>query len=129
MKNREYTIYLLHKKHSDFYKIGLTDNINRRLLQIKEQHYSSEIDLVGRFIFKDRISITEKERLLHVILKNKRVQGEWFIFTDSEIRLIYDFINVFFNAEYSCKGDYLREPIESKVFIPNWNNKPYSFNL
>ena len=56
-------IYIIWKKGTKFYKIGLTDDISRRLIQLRMQHFDCELELVANFIFKDRKSLNEKEKL------------------------------------------------------------------
>ena len=79
------SVYLMYNNNTDLYKIGITNNINRRLSQIKTQS-GCEIDLIEYFhvcIFYglDSKSIEEE---LHKTYKKSRVVGEWFKFTEDE---------------------------------------------
>lgn len=79
-------LYIL--KCHKFYKIGITNNVKKRvsILQIGNPY---KIELVSFF---GRIPAIYLERFLHQALREFRISGEWFSFGRGEIKTLVDFI-------------------------------------
>jgi len=59
------------------FKIGKTDNLNRRLGQLKTGNPYIE-DYYEYFELKEEINPYHTETALHNSFKNKKIKGEWF---------------------------------------------------
>ena len=77
-------LYLVYNSVSNLTKIGITENIERRVLQLTNA-CGDQLDLVT--YIKTGIA-PELERLLHVMFSCRRTHGEWFRLTEDDIRLI-----------------------------------------
>lgn len=69
-------IYILVKKNTDFYKIGISNNIDKRFIQLDT--HPEEIDIVSTYECKNREEYLELESLIHKILKKQLIRKEWF---------------------------------------------------
>ncbi len=135
-KIRSCTLYLVGKANTDFVKIGISDNPHKRVKDLQSQYPHDEIELLGLFYFDVKTELSrnyakEAEKTLHNILKNKRIQFEWFILEHDQILTLHDFIQICFPLTYAGKMDGLRERIANykpKVFIGGVSSKPYFFN-
>lgn len=72
IKNSLSQVYLV-RSFGNYYKIGKTNNIEKRLKQLGTSN--PEITLIG-------LTDLYSEELLHKKFKDYRVKGEWFIFED-----------------------------------------------
>jgi hypothetical protein len=77
-------IYLLFDETIEVYKIGLTKDLKNRVRGIQAQS-CSRISLVKSVFTDDTFG---NESRIHSMFENKRVQGEWFKLTDSEVDLV-----------------------------------------
>jgi hypothetical protein len=125
---KEEVVYLIGRKNTDFVKIGITGNLDSRFQTIKEKY--KDIELLAYYICPDRKYSANLEKKLHNLLEHKRTQFEWFILKIDEILLVHDCI-VNFHKVYCHKFEIRIKEIEYnnsyKVYIPNWDNKPYFF--
>lgn len=83
-------IYILNATNTNRYKIGITKDFNKRL---------SNLQTGSPFMFEiEAFYSTNKsrmiERLMHALLKNKNVGGEWFELTEEELRDVDQFVSV-----------------------------------
>lgn len=77
-------IYLL--KCNNYYKIGITDNYNdRRRRYVTENPYVLDDVYVGRVY-----GATKIEGLIKSCFRHKNIRGEWFEFSDRDIRYLTD---------------------------------------
>lgn len=87
-------LYILkHKNINDYYKIGITYDIEARIKQLST---ASPFGIeVIKLIHNDKVSKIEKE--LHNTYSNKRLNGEWFKLTNDELNKIINDIKIFDN--------------------------------
>lgn len=64
----------------DLYKIGITQNINKRLKQLRTAN--PDLTLLDSFETKHGNKI---ESTLHNLYKNKRIDGEWFLLEELDV--------------------------------------------
>jgi hypothetical protein len=69
-------VYLIWQENTSFYKIGCTNNINKRLSMLQTSH-SSKLHLLGTIETEEHV---RKEGYLHNKYKNHHIKGEWFNF-------------------------------------------------
>ena len=125
---KEELVYFIGRKNTDFVKIGITGNLDARFQTIKEQY--NDIELLSYYICPSRKYSANLEKKLHNLLEHKRTQFEWFILKTDEILLVHDIIINFHKVHYHKFELSIREnqyKNSYKVFIPNWDNKPYFF--
>ena len=67
-------IYLLKLSESGYYKIGYTNNINKRIKELSTGN-AEEITLIAKYTSK---YYKQVENYLHNIYNFKRIRGEWF---------------------------------------------------
>ena len=84
IKNTHIQSYLV-RSFNNYYKIGKTNNIRKRLKQLETSN--PEIELVG-------VSDEFSEEFLHKKFKKYRVKGEWFIFDDSIINEVKQYFYI-----------------------------------
>jgi hypothetical protein len=127
---KQEVVYLIGRKNTNFVKIGITGNLDARFLTIKEKY--NDIELLAYYLCPDRKYSANLEKKLHNLLEHKRTQFEWFILKIDEILLVHDCIINFHKLNYWAKCESLRDKEiqynkSCKIFIPNWDNKPYFF--
>ncbi len=81
-------VYLL--KMDVYYKIGFTNDINRRIGELRIQMPKS-VELI-HYIKTDECEKTEK--YWHEYFKDKRLRGEWFLLTDEEVSEFRKYTNM-----------------------------------
>jgi len=67
-------IYLLKLNSTGYYKIGYTNNVNKRIKELSTGSYDT-ITLVNKYESK---FYREIEKYLHNIYKSLKIKGEWF---------------------------------------------------
>ena len=77
----EHYVYIIRGLGTPYCKIGMTNNIEKRMRAIKT-YYPSDIELECLVSCKNRDSAFEMERLIHSHLKDCRSNGEWFCLYD-----------------------------------------------
>lgn len=102
-------IYLVHIKGSNFYKIGYTKNVIKRLATLQTAN-ALELVIVERF-FSLNARYLEKE--IHKYYESQKVRGEWFQFSEEQVK---NFVSTINNLD---KGgdEYIQEVIEIDGFI------------
>lgn len=80
-------IYFFNQLATDLYKIGITNNITRRLREV--QNGNSE-PIVCRYYIEaeNRFDARETERELHRLLRDARKVGEWFRLSDVDVAIV-----------------------------------------
>jgi len=84
-------VYII--KANDIYKIGVTQNIKRRVHQLQNTSMAYTLEIILT-IETTRAYQLEKE--LHVKFKNKNINKEWFSLNDKDLIYLqnnYDFIS------------------------------------
>ena len=77
-------VYLLKIENKPQYKIGVTNNLNRRLKQISPK---MPFELKVIHTIKDN-QIYKLEEKLHNKFKDKKIKGEWFKLNDNDVNYI-----------------------------------------
>ena len=94
-------VYIIKCQNTNFYKIGVSDNIEDRLKSLQTAN-PRKLILVSGFICKEPFKL---EKIIHSQYKNERREGEWFEIND--IPKLKEFMrNQVFemnNAYYTCK--------------------------
>lgn len=67
-------IYLIQQENTNFYKIGVTKNINKRIMELQ---IGSGIILKLIYSFETKFGF-KLEAALHAYFRIKRTNGEWF---------------------------------------------------
>lgn len=80
-KENETQIYLMIDKNTGYYKIGRSNNPLRRERTLQSQKPTIELIL-------HETSTKDKEKELHKHFKDKRIRGEWFDLSGSDIQYI-----------------------------------------
>lgn len=132
---KEEMVYLMGRENTDFVKIGITNDIDRRLSQLKEKY--KDIEILSIYVCEDRKYSTNLEKKLHSLLEHKRIQFEWFILNHEEVMAVHEVIILFHkvrNHKYELRereNTWRNRPDIEKIYIPTWErnrtNKPYFF--
>jgi hypothetical protein len=118
-------LYVLRIVGTDFYKIGITNNLTNRLSAIRCEYPRRNIEDIAFVYCANRQQALSYELNLHGILKHKRAQFEWFSFTHNEIVCLLDFMDTFLDSQVHRDEDYKR--FKSEIFVPTLDNRPYHF--
>ena len=90
---KEEMVYLMGRENTDFVKIGITNDIDRRLSQLKEKY--KDIEILSIYVCEDRKYSANLEKKLHSLLEHKRIQFEWFILKHNEVMAVHEIIILF----------------------------------
>lgn len=109
--NNQYlkSIYVLkHRGFEDYYKIGVTHNINQRLNSLNTASPLG-IEVVFNQVFDSPYAV---ESIIHSRYEDRNTNGEWFNFSKKEIERVTNFIKgfsefVLTDREYYMEGDAL----------------------
>lgn len=85
-------IYFINCIGTSLYKIGITDNLPRRLRQIQTGN-DKPLSLIGYIEYDTRTEARTEERRIHKLWQTKRLAGEWFDLLETdldELARIYD---------------------------------------
>lgn len=74
-------VYVVKLSHSNIYKIGETDNLERRIVQLKKKF---DFDLEYVFTHKSRDCFL-LEQQLHIRYSKYHIGGDWFALTDEAL--------------------------------------------
>ena len=129
------TLYLIGRKNTNFVKIGITNNIDRRLSQLKEKY--KDVFILRYYICPDRNYLKNLEKKLHWFCEHKRIQSEWFILETDEIIVLNSVISKFHKVQgYSTKEfldmEYLylhknQHWLDSRIPVLSWKKQRYFF--
>ena len=109
-------VYFLRSGNTDNYKIGLTNNLDRRLKELNSGQAPYPITLQWSIAVKDTHTA---ERELHDRFSQNRRHGEWFEFTDAELSEV--------NRAYGeVAGRYPNIPVfKAPIEVPQYAPKYY----
>jgi len=93
---KEDMVYLMGRENTDFVKIGITNDIDRRLYQLKEKF--KDIEILSIYVCSDRKNAADLEKKLHSFLEHKRIPLEWFILEIDEIIALHEAIILFYKV-------------------------------
>lgn len=71
-------------RSGDYFKIGRTSNLTRRLAALRRQ-FPNEMSVIYTQCVADMV---QSERTLHTIFGERRIHGEWFELTDADVQAI-----------------------------------------
>jgi hypothetical protein len=84
-------LYILQNGNSNEYKIGITDNLNRRLSQL-QTGCPNELKVIKLWVHYERKMILKYERVLHRFFTQCgcriRPNGEWFNLTTPDVAFL-----------------------------------------
>ena len=84
-------MYLIQMGDTNYYKIGITDNINKRWCQLQCGN-PLELKVLSMWGHTQREVIKKYERVFHRVLTNQkqrvRANGEWFKLTEEQVDII-----------------------------------------
>jgi len=89
-KKRSGYVYLIHLMNTEFYKIGKTNNVSRRIESEISPKLPEEVGIICSIASTDCLSL-EKE--LHAKFADKRKNGEWFTLAQDDIDYIKGLAN------------------------------------
>lgn len=92
--NKQTFVYLILDKSTGYYKIGRSKNP-----KIRERTLQSEKPTLEMIVSFSGINLDEKN--LHSLFKEKRIRGEWFDLSGSDIEKIHNYFNNKTNATLS----------------------------
>ena len=102
-------IYLVHITGSNFYKIGYTKNIIKRLATLQTAN-ALELVIIERFF---SLNANYLEMQIHKHYESQRVRGEWFQFSKKQVK---DFVSVLNNLDKD-NDKFINETIQLDGFI------------
>ena len=85
-KSKPGCVYVILAEKTGLYKIGHTDNPDRRLKQL-QRNSPDILDYVVTISTDDALT---KEKHLHAMYTDKRVNGEWFKLTPEDVQSIWE---------------------------------------
>lgn len=74
-------VYVLHAKNTDLYKIGCTNDVNRRVKEL-EAMSPLELELIYTFETNEKFKL---EAVLHDLFSEDRCHGEWFCLNEKQL--------------------------------------------
>lgn len=77
-------IYFINRLGTSLFKIGITNNLHRRLRQIQTGN-DYPLVLPCYIEFNERDAARKQEKRIHDLYKLKRLQGEWFNLDDTDL--------------------------------------------
>jgi hypothetical protein len=82
-------VYVINLSLTDLYKIGVSNDVNKRLSQLKTSN-PFDLLLINKYHLLDPYTV---EKQLHATFKEKRSNGEWFKLTNDDIYVIDQIVN------------------------------------
>lgn len=85
-------IYFISQMDTEKTKVGITNNLPRRMRQIQTGN-DKPLSLIGYIEYDTRTEARAEERRIHKLWQTKRLAGEWFDLTETdidELARIYD---------------------------------------
>jgi hypothetical protein len=128
--SKETWIYLIYDALTGYYKIGKSEDPDKRLKQLKKQDtlqpLPNDFSLVKAWWANESC-----ERELHKFFRNLKVRGEWFALQDYDVKTIHVFFydNIQFDWRSSARMTHFGQPyhkdegllFRNDVFIENAN--------
>lgn len=114
-------VYLIHDPDTDLYKIGQSDDPDKRLGQLCSQSTILAKDL-DYYIYEAWLCPVGMEASLHLKFDYARVRGEWFDLAEQEIEMIQDHLAVYerHNSECSYQADLWRDEWRTMFRYASW---------
>ncbi|GET35912.1 GIY-YIG nuclease family protein [Microseira wollei] len=86
-------VYLIHEVGTNYYKIGITVNLNKRISQLQTGS-ANQLKYLHYIQISNR---KEVEKALHTKYKTRRVRrnGEWFEFSNQEVKSVIGTMNAY----------------------------------
>lgn len=84
-------IYVIKAKGTDLYKIGCSNDINKRIATL-ETIIPFDLELIYSYRLDSKLKF-KLESELHTLLQDKRHKGEWFKLNDNDIEKIISYCN------------------------------------
>ena len=88
-------VYLM--KSENYYKIGISKNVNRRCKELATTKMPYEIKIIAQTCLISNADDIEKK--LHERFKKQRINGEWFLLDDKQVQQVLDIFN-YIKEEY-----------------------------
>jgi len=85
-------VYIIHAEGTNFYKIGVTKDLEKRLSAINNTS-PYRCYILYKIEFKERKKAFELESKVHNKFDNKRLNGEWFELSSNELERVKIYIN------------------------------------
>ncbi len=103
-------IYVIQQKDTDNYKIGVSNNPEKRLKELQVAN-AMELILFKTVKVSDKINAFKIESVLHCYFKRLNQQGEWFLLKENELNEIEPLAirtdrNLMFLKEMSNGGNF-----------------------
>jgi len=90
-------LYLLHMENTMYYKIGIATDLTKRFSTI--QTANPEKIIILSLITSNNIynanSVCNLEKFFHALFSKNKKRGEWFSFSDNEIKIVLDIYSDF----------------------------------
>lgn len=114
IKEDHYILYLIQNEEAGIIKIGVTQNIVKRI-KLFQNISGMKLILLKSYIIKNAFNI---EKLFHYQFYKKRTYGEWFRLNDADLQSIDLFISSLEKiSEDDCLSDLI--PKEIEIIISN----------
>lgn len=125
------TTFLYVLKAGDYFKVGITQNLNKRIKQI-QTGCPLKISRVYYYTLDTKFEAMELEKEIHIFLNKISTSGEWFLVQDgffydieSYVKIKYKDLTKYFNIYY--ESDNKREMIKD-LFLRVKNDKSTSYS-
>lgn len=95
MKSRDKNnmLYIIRSGGYRYYKIGITNNINKRFSTLQTGN-PVKLVLYRGYIIENRHKLEKLERLIHTKFKEKRIRGEWYMLNKYDLQWLDDLDNL-----------------------------------
>ena len=91
------SVYLMNAPNNSsmIYKIGMTTNLKRRCRELSRAFFTP-VEVIHSVYVEDMEYV---EMLLHEMFQDHRYDGEWFLLSDSHVRLWSELARIFESTE------------------------------
>lgn len=104
-----YEIYLMYINELNFYKIGVSKNSKKRLLQLQTGcPYAIEIKEIfkSRYPYKTESILHRKFKSYKADVNEIKLKGEWFCLTSEQVDLfLHDCIDIEYDIDFLIKSE------------------------
>lgn len=117
-------VYLIKNKSNNHYKIGISDDVSRRLIQLQTGN-SCELEVIAILHTSNAVQL---EQDLHHHFNRKHIRGEWFELDDTDVEYILTF-----NSVDREKNNFFKMQTKNPIDViknkyPHLNNKIGKYN-
>ena len=130
-------IYIIHKPGTSFYKVGVTNNIDQRYIQLNT--HPEPILLLSQYEFGNRDYALYVENVIQKMLDNicfkRHLKNEWYSMSKADLIVIDDVLVQIFGGHVSYNTDKkefkmdIDDMLVTDVSIPYKINDEYLYNL